>query len=417
MASLTSIDQAELDKIIAKHEAFRLGRSNGVRATLAHYDLSHLVFRGRDLSHADFTGSVFFEADLENATLDFSLLYACDLRKANFRNASLVRADLRGACLRGAIMTGADLTSADLREGTFATYDPEKGLSYISDGEAWEEGVGGVDLRGANLGSVKLSGAICTNSNFEDANLSKSVIIRGNLAGANLAGANLAGADLSQCDIRDVSLRGANLTGALIDFSNLVNVDMTGALTDQPQGLTTDKLPVSLEEMVKNHQIWLKTNGLEGTKLDLTGHDLRNIAFSLIGSNLTMLTAEHSIWYGLDLSQINLQASHVGESDFRNCNFTNADLRGSTFEKCNMVGAKFLHTRFEPLVLGNKRQLRTVFAGANLRYADFSQANLREVDFSGADLSFSNFTDADTFGADFSYAKMHQVRNSPIKHK
>ncbi len=409
MASLTSIDQVELDKIIAKHEAFRMGRSNGVRATLSHFDLSHLNFRGRDLSHADFTGSVLFEADLENAKLDFSLLYACDLRKANFRNASLVRSDLRGACLRGAIMTGADLTSADLREGTFATYDPEKGLSYISDGEAWEEGVGGVDLRGANLGSVKLSGAICTNSNFEDANLSKSIIIRGNLSGANLTGANLAGADLSQCDIRDVSLRGANLTGTLIDFSNLVNVDMTGALTDQPVGLTTDKLPMSLDEMIKQHQLWLKTKGAEGAKLDLSGHDMRN-ATSLVGANMTMLTAENSVWYGLDLNQINLQASHLSESDFRSCNFAAADLRGSIFQKCTMVGAKFVRARLEPLQLDSKRQLRTTFASSNLRYADFTQAYCRDVDFSGADLSFANFTDADIAGADFSYAKLHQAR-------
>jgi len=409
MTTLTALDQVELDKIIAKHEAFRAGRSNGVRATLAHYDLSHLMFRGRDLSHADFTGSVLYEADLENATLDFCLLYACDLRKANFRNASLVRADLRGSCLRGAIMTGADLTSADLREGTFATYDPEKGLSYISDNEAWIGGTGGVDLRGANLGSVKLSGAVATNSNFEDANLCKSVIIRGNLSGANLTGANLAGADLSQCEIRDVSLRGANLTGTLIDFSNLKNVDMTGALTDRPSGLTPDKLPMSLEELIRLHQLWLKTKGAEGQKLDLSNHDMRN-APPLVGANLTMLTAENSIWYGLDLSQINLQASHLNESDFRNCNFAGADLRGSVFQKCNMVGARFVRARLEPLQLDNKRNLRTVFAGANLRYADFTQAMLREVDFTGADLSFANFVDADTHGADFSYAKLHQAR-------
>ncbi len=409
MAELTPIDQIELDKIIAKHEAFRMGRSNGVRATLAHYDLSGLNFKGRDLSHADFTGSVLYEADLENAKLDFALFYACDLRKANFHSASLVRADLRGACLRGAIMTGADLTSADLREGTFATYDPEKGLSYISDGEAWAGGVGGVDLRGANLGSVKLSGAICTNSNFEDANLSKSVIIRGNLSGANLTGANLAGADLSQCDIRDVSLRGANLTGTLIDFSTLVNVDMTGALTDQPMGPTTDKLPMSLEETIKQHQLWLKTKGAEGAKLDLSGHDMRN-ASSLVAANLTMLTAQKSVWYGLDLSQINLQASNLSESDFRSCAFTAADLRGSIFQKCNMVGAKFIRARCEPLYIDNKRKLNASFAGANLRYADFTQANLRETDFSGADLSFANFTDANITGADFAYAKLHQAR-------
>jgi uncharacterized protein YjbI with pentapeptide repeats len=409
MISLTTIDQIELDKIIAKHEAFRAGRSNGVRATLAHYELSHLSFRGRDLSHGDFTGSVMCEADLENATLDFCLLYACDLRKANFRNASLVRADLRGSCLRGAVMTGADLTSADLREGTFATYDPEKGLSYISDGEAWSGGTGGVDLRGANLGSVKLSGAVAMNSNFEDANLSKSIIIRGNLSGANLTGANLAGADLSQCEIRDVSLKGANLAGTLIDFSNLVNVDMSGALTDKPVGMTTDDMRKPLDEIIRSHQLWLKTQGAEGQKLDLSGYDMRN-APPLMGADMTMLTAENSIWYGLDLSRINLQASHLNGSDFRNVNFAGADLRGSHFQNGNLVGAKFLKARMEPLMLDSKRHLKTSFSSANLRYVDFSQANLREVDFTNTDLSFANFTDSVITGADFTGAKLHQAR-------
>ena len=406
---LTTIDQAELDKIIARHEAFRQGRSNGARAMLAHYDLSHLVFRGRDMAHADFTGSVIYEADFENAILDFCLMYACDLRKTNFHNASLIRADLRGACLRGAVMAGADLTSADLREGSFATFDPEKGLSFISESEAWKGGTGGVDMRGANLGSVKLSGAIATNSNFEDANLSKSVIVHGNLSGANLTGANLSGADLSQCEMRDVNLRGANLTGTLVDYSGLVNVDMTGALTDKPAGMTTENHEKTLEEMIRLHQAWLKSKGSEGQKLDLSGHDLRN-APSLVGANLTMLLAEKTVWYGLDLSQVNLQAAQLGEGDFRNCNFTGADLRGSQFKNCNMVGARCIRARLEPLQLDGNRELKTVFVGATLRYADFSQANLRDVNFTDADLSFANFSDANLRGTIFTNAKLHEAK-------
>lgn len=64
-------------------------------------------------------------------------------------------------------MAGANLAEADLREGSYATYDPDKGLTFTSDSEAWQEGTGGVDMRGANLGSVKLSGAIAINSNLK----------------------------------------------------------------------------------------------------------------------------------------------------------------------------------------------------------------------------------------------------------
>jgi len=407
------ITQEELDEIIAKHEAYKTGRANGARAILQHYDLTHLTFNKADMSNADFTGSVMVEAGLDHCNLDYAVFYACDLRKANFTNASLIRADLRGACLRGAVMAGANLMEADLREGSYAKYDPDKGLTFTSDSEAWQEGTGGVDLRGANLGSVKLSGAIAINSNFEDANLSKSTIIRGNLSGANLAGANLAGADLSQCELKNVNLRGANLSGTLMDFSNLENVDLSGALTDKPTGhILSDPKPM-LEEMIKNHQLWLKTQGEEGEKLDLSDHDLRNLV-GLNGANFTMLVAERSVWYSHDLSRINLQAAMLRGSDFRHCMFTNADLRGSNFSKCNMVGSKFLRARLEPLFFDGSRLLKTSFAGANLRYSDFTNAVLRDVDFSGADLSFSIFTGSDTTGANFSKAIMQDTRIRPL---
>lgn len=406
---LTLISQAELDEVIVRHEAFKNGRANGSRAVLQHYDLTGLSFKEKDMSNADFTGSVLVETNFEKTKLDYAVFYACDLRKANFQNASLVRVDLRGACLRGAVMAGANLMEADLREGSYATYDPEKGLTFTSDSEVWKEGTGGVDMRGANLGSVKLSGAIAINSNFEDANLSKSTIIRGNLSGANLAGANLAGADLSQCELQNVNLRGANLTGTMMDFSNLVDVDMSGALTDKAAGHTLDKLPLSLEEMINQHQLWLKTQGGEGIKLDLSDHDLRN-APSLIGANLTMLVAERTIWYGRDLSQINLQAANVRNGDFRHCNFTNADLRGTNFGKGTLVGAKFYKARLEPLFFEGGRSLKTSFAGANLRYSDFTNAVLRDVDFTGADLTAANFIGSDTTGANFSKAIMQDTK-------
>src|ERR1700722_8687634 len=244
---LTKISQSELDKIIDKHELFRNGRAGGARANFTHHDLTKLSFHGRDLSHADFSNAVLYETDLSRGVLNYCLFFAADLRRANFREASLVRADLRGACMRGASMTGADLTDADLREGSFASYDPKKGITFSSDSPIWKEGSGNVDMRGATLASAKLSGAVAINSNFEDANMSKVTFIRGDLSGANLAGANLAGADLSNCVLKNVNMRGANLAGVMVDFSKCVNVDTTGALTDKPAGKVLEELPMPME--------------------------------------------------------------------------------------------------------------------------------------------------------------------------
>lgn len=390
---LTALTQAELDAVIVKHEAFKNGKSSGAHAMLQHCDLSGLSMKGKNLSNTDFTGSVLVDTNFERADLECAVFYACDLRNANFTESNMIRADLRGACLRGAIMAGANMEEADLREGSYAKYDPEKGLTFTSDSEVWKEGTGGVDMRGANLSSVKLAGTIAINSNFEDANLTKSTIVRGNLSGANLKGANLSGADLSKCELENVNLQDANLVGVKMDFSNLKNVNMEGTLTDKAMGATLDKHEVPLEELLELHQDWIKTQGSQGEKLDLSHYDLRD-GPSFVGANLTMLVAEHAIWYSRDLTRVSLQAAMLRHGDFRQCNFKFADLRGTNFGQSKMIGAKFIEAHLEPLMFEGGRSLITSFIGANLRYADFTGADLRFTNFTGADLTAAIFTGA-----------------------
>ena len=409
---LTKLSQPELNKIFDRHELFRNGRAGGARANFTHHDLTRLSLRERDLSHADFTHAVLYETDLARTKLDYCLFFAADLRRANFREASLVRADLRGACMRGASMTGADLTDADLREGSFASYDPKKGLSFSSDSPVWKEGSGNVDMRGATLLSAKLSGAVAVNSNFEDANLSKATFIRGDLSGANLAGANLAGADLSNCVLKNVNMRGANLAGLLIDFSKCVNVDTTGALTDKPAGKLLAELDKPLEQLIKLHKIWLDSKGDKGQRLDLSGFDMRK-APPFGKADLTMFYAEQTVWYAQDLSRMNMPASRFKHSDLRSCNFEGADLRGGNFVKANIAGSKLRHAKFEPLMIDSNRVLKTDFSGANLRYSDFSGAALRDANFTGADLSFADFAGADLEGANFAEAILDDAKSLP----
>jgi uncharacterized protein YjbI with pentapeptide repeats len=412
---LDQLDQSTLDTIIAKHKLFQQGRAGGLRAQVTHRDLSHLVLRECDLSHADFTGSTFFESDLAYAKLDYCQFYACDMRRANMRGASLVRADLRGARLRGASLTGANLSDADLRAGSFATYDSKSGVHFTNRGTAWIENSGVVDLRGVSLASANLSGVVATNSNFEDADLQKATFIHGDLSGANLSGANLSGADLSLCVMKNVILRSAVLIGTVVDPTNLINADMTGALTDKPAGKTLDQLPLSLEEMLKTHKRWLNTRGSQGQRLDLSGFDLRTI-LPLTKEDLTMIISEHAIWYGQNLSYADIQAAQFRFSDMRYCNFEAADLRGTDFMKATLTGAQFNKVHLEPLLLENKRYLKSNFSGAALCYADFRDASLRDVDFSNADLSFADFTGADVKGANFNNAILEEAKyDSPIK--
>ncbi len=201
-APLTTIDQAELDKIIARHEAFRMGRSNGAWAQLAHYDLSRLNFANHDLSHADFTGSVLRSQSGKGKT---GLLSFLCLRLAQGDLAiPAFCAPIFEACLAGASMAGADLTGRPAREL------PRSTRKKVSPSSATARpGFASRRRRHARRQPRlhKNVAAVAINSNFEDANLSKSVITHGDLRGANPTNANLSGADLSHCELRDVNLR------------------------------------------------------------------------------------------------------------------------------------------------------------------------------------------------------------------
>ena len=157
----TRLTQAQLDILILKHETYRLGRPGGGRIALANHDLSQLVLSERDLSHGDFTGAALVEANLSKSKLDYCQFYAADMRRANLRHASMIRADLRGARLRGASLNNADLTDADLREGSFASYDPKKGISFSSDHATWKEGAGGCRSERRNLVISKIIRCHC----------------------------------------------------------------------------------------------------------------------------------------------------------------------------------------------------------------------------------------------------------------
>ena len=66
---------------------------------------------------------------------------------------------------------------------------------------------------------------------------------------------------------------------------------MTGALTDKPAGKTLNQLPMPLDKLVALHKEWLDSEGEKGTRLDLSGYDLRK-AKPFGKADLTMFIAE-----------------------------------------------------------------------------------------------------------------------------
>jgi uncharacterized protein YjbI with pentapeptide repeats len=73
-----------------------------------------------------------------------------------------------------------------------------------------------VDLAGANLVWMCLSGANLRQSNLNQANLSGADLRQSNLSDSNLAFADLSRADLTAANLKGATLEGANLEGAIL---------------------------------------------------------------------------------------------------------------------------------------------------------------------------------------------------------
>lgn len=393
MQGRTAISQSELDRALRMHEAYRQSKPGGQRALFSYRDLTGRDLSKRDLAGADFTGAFLVGANLEGVNLSGAVLFASNLSKANLRRAKLVRADLRGAMLRGADLTGADLYDADLRDGLITMWQRSGELQHVE-----------VEARSAALPLPEDGGGIrrpmpSAHTDFSDAVLRNTRLVRADLRKATLAGADLGGADLSGADLRGADLNGAILTDAVMENTHFIGANLKGTLNDRPAGLLLSDLDEPLSELLARHERWVESKGRDGVQLDLSGFDLRT-APPLARASLAALKASDSVFYGLNLAGIGLQAAQLDRADLRACNLRGADLRGVSLKSARLTNTDLREARLGPLIVNGDRSVisrldKAVLRNADLRGADVSQAILR-----GADLSYANLVGADLEGAD-----------------
>lgn len=138
-----------------------------------------------------------------------------------------VTVDLTGANLTGMDLTGVDLTNANL---TGADLDGAR---------LWGANLTGADLsranlNGANLIRADLTGAVLSEADLPFTRADGAVFTRVDLTGANLVGACLInacliGAGLTGANLAGAALTGANLTGANLMGAGLDKADLTQA--------------------------------------------------------------------------------------------------------------------------------------------------------------------------------------------
>jgi uncharacterized protein YjbI with pentapeptide repeats len=410
---LIAVSRVQLAEALHKHAWFRESRPRGQRAVLMDCDLAGISLAGLDLSQADLTGSSFRGASLVGCQFDMATAFCCDFTQANLENASFKRADLRGSRFAGAVLIGANLFEADLREGGQISRD-RKGEFHVHGGTGDPADGPAVDFKGANLTNAILHQVMAVSTDFSDATMRGTKLVRAHLQGANFTNCDLEAADFGQADMREACFRGAVLSHANFEFADIAGADMQDTLSDKPHGRPIDELLVSLEELHRQHEQFLGSHGAEGALLDVSGFDLRGSG-SWAGVCLTMAKAVGAVFQRLDLSGAAMQAAKCQGGDFRNCRFDAADMRGVCMEGARLNNASMRKVDLRALRMGQGVQMAADLSHASLRHADLSGALLRGVRLAGADLSFADLTEVDLTGVDLAGATLEGCKLSRVQ--
>lgn len=406
-ADLPSLTQKELDQKIKQHAMYLRGQVGGARAVIQYKDLSGLHLANRDLSQADFTGCLLVNCNLSSSNFSGTTFFACDLRHSDCRDSNFSRCDLRGSYLSGVNMTGANLKEADMREGKIMLRG-EGGIleeRARSGGEGGQTIFTGAKLSGVNMGKIQAQGA-----DFSDADLTGAHLEEANLSHVNFEGANLTDSDMSAADISFARMRSAIISGIILTGSEKEGVDTTGAILDRHMGERLESLGKSLPELLEEHMAFIESKGKDGSQLDLSGYDLRDV-IDLNRYPLTAIKAMNANFLSQNLEEAEMQGAHFDKSDFRDCGLRGADLRGSTFTYAKFSRADLSYAQLCPLEFknadGTKRLQRVDLSGADLRYCNLSYIDLRDCILMGADLSHAILRGADLRRADFTGALMN----------
>lgn len=402
--------QHELNEIVDKHMAFLRGRRGGARAVIKFGDLSDLNLSGKDLSQADFTGSNLAHCDLSRGTFSGTCFFSCDLRQADLSHASLARADFRGAHLAGANLTGANMDSADLREGKIMERG-EYGLLVNKPLPAFPKGKDpqtiftGAKLTDTNMASVKAIAA-----DFSDADLSNVILNQANLSDVNFDGANLSKVDFTGADLSRANLSNSIMSGAILRNAELQDSVLENVIKDEAMGKRLERGVRTLAEMLDTHRRWITTAGREGSQMDLSGYDLRDI-HNLWDYPLTAIRAVKATFLGLNLERANMQSAVLDYSDFRDCRLMQADMRGSSMKgvqlsRANLTSANLGPLKFDTPEGHGVRLQRTNLSGASIRFCILKDCDLRDSILMGVDLSNTVLSGCDLRRADLTGANL-----------
>lgn len=315
------LDANAIAALLERHRRYLRNQSGGARAMLRQCDLSGLDLSGGDWTNSEFLVCKFDGANLQRSVFRHANLFGARFNSSDLSGADFEKADLRGAKFELANLTGAHLGGADLREGMVidsgVTLDGDTGSRFTN------AILKGARLPNARCKAVDFSGAILDNTDFSDADLRNACF-----HGAELIDPVLRGAQLAEADLRSAVLRG----------------DVGQRLQNSGAALPQARLKLeAIIDKLRQHEIWVASQGKEGRRLNLSGCNLEGVDLS--GKLLAAARLDHTILVGANLKGTNLAAAVLTGANLQGANLVSAELRGADLRWANLREAVLLNTR------------------------------------------------------------------------
>ena len=335
---------------------------------------------GSDLSNRDLTGFNFSGLNLSGVNFSGANLTGANLSKAtlvgaNFVGAVLTATNFSRAVLTGANISGVDLSSADI------SFTKSGGLVGVPSAMPadWSllrgyffgssANLSDANLSGLDFSKLDLTSVTLSGANLAGADLRGLQLIGVSMAGLNLSGANLAGANLTNANLTGANLSGANLTGVVLTGANVTNTDFSAAVL---AGVVTGSLngtPLVLPEP------WHLIRGyLVGPKAYLVGAALNDLdlrGWNLSGANLTGALLYRSWFNNVSFVGAKLNNANFDGSPSQGADFTDADLTGANLSWVNVYNANFTRAK----LINVRRECRDGWQCSYGRIDEFTFAN------------------------------------------
>jgi uncharacterized protein YjbI with pentapeptide repeats len=355
---------------------------------------THLNLSGANLSGLDLSGQ-----DLSYSNLHKSVLRYTNLSKTNLSYTTLSEADLFRANLRATILHDAIIDDR-WRALIHCLSRPDEVVTNLR----------GIDLSGADLRGIKLSGDL-NGTQFSGSNLIQATFLSASVLGmaidpdtqldrrilaiwqlCNLKALQdefnaeiFVAADFFNWTLTGTPFHGMDLRNADFSYGTLHECDFSGA-----------NLSGASFECAS-----LKFANLEGARLSnakFGGAQLEKA--KLRGAIITEETQMSQKWRDV----VTLLSSHAKDASLEDRDLSGADLAGTVLPGIDLVEFKCRETNFEGSDLSDARMDRADLDGAVLR-----EANLTGVSLAGANLSHVDLRGARLSNADLRWACWKQV--------